>query len=29
MPSMIPYSPTNSMARSNQCGAAFARPLMS
>ena len=29
MPSMIPYSPTNSMTRSNQVGADFASPLMS
>ncbi len=28
-PNMIPYSPTNSMTRSNQVGAALARPLMS
>ena len=29
MPSTIPYSPTNSMTRSNQCGASLASPLMS
>ncbi len=29
MPSIVPYSPTNSMTRSNQPGASAASPLMS